>query len=363
MTRRWTVWGAAVCAWGFLGGAQAAQAYLAVRARGGLPPDGAALVAGELTRNLVWALLTPAVWLLASYTASPGVRGRRAAAVHAAGAAAFTLTQSSLLAVAAAAGLVDVGVDPGAPFAERVGMALAASMLFDLAIYAVVVGLHGALAAQRREHARELRSSQLEARLARTQLESLKTQLQPHFLFNTLNAISAMMATDVPGSRKMLTDLGDLLRLSLEPPACQEVALRDELAALDGYLAIQQARFRDRLRLEVVAAPDCMDAPVPQLVLQPLAEAALRRGLEARRAPLALRITAERAGDDLRIRVRDDGPPAAGDDDALAALGDRLDALYDGRHALRRAPADGGGTVVELRLPLAGAPTLLPLRP
>jgi hypothetical protein len=358
VSRRLTVWGAAACAWGFLGGAQAMQAYLAVRARG-LPTHAGLIVAGELTRNLIWALLTPAVWLLASYAASH-VAPRRAVALHAAGAVAFAVTQASLLAAAGAAGLVDVAGADGTPFGARVGMALAASALFDVAIYGVVVGLHGALAAQRRVHARQLRTSQLETRLARTQLESLRTRLQPHFLFNTLNAISSLMTTDVPGSRRMLTELGDLLRQSLDPPAGQEVALREELAALDGYLAIEQARFRDRLRVEVAADADCLDARLPQLVLQPLAEQALRRGLVARRAPLTLRVTARRVGEVLQLAVGDDAP-AAGDDGDLTDLRARLDALYEGRAAVARHARDGDGTVVELLIPLSGAaPTSTP---
>ena len=132
---------------------------------------------------------------------------------------------------------------------------------------------------------RELRNSQLATRLAQAQLQVLKMQIQPHFLFNTLHAISTLMHKDVESADRMIAQLSDLLRLTLESDGVQEVSLKQELEFLESYLEIEKTRFQDRLTIETKIAPETLDAQVPNLILQPLVENAVRHGIEPRSAP------------------------------------------------------------------------------
>jgi two-component system, LytTR family, sensor kinase len=142
----------------------------------------------------------------------------------------------------------------------------------NLLTYAAIVGATHALEYYRRYRERELRASRLETELAQAQLQTLKMQLHPHFLFNTLHAISALMHRDVEAADRMMSRLSDLLRLTLENAGVQEVRLKQELEFLERYLEIQQTRFADRLEIEVDVDPTTLDARVPNLILQPLQE-------------------------------------------------------------------------------------------
>src|SRR5262249_40591374 len=153
----------------------------------------------------------------------------------------------------------------------------------------------------------ELKASQLEARLAQAQLQALKMQLHPHFLFNTLHAISALMRKDVEEADRMITRLSDLLRLTLENVGAQEATLRQELEILGRYLEIEQRRFGDRLQVKMEIEPETLDARAPNLILQPLVENAIRHGIAPRSAPGLIEIRASRAGDKLELQVRDNG--------------------------------------------------------
>jgi hypothetical protein len=191
-----------------------------------------------------------------------------------------------------------------------------ASVFANATIYlAVVLALHGRLY-YRRLRAQEVEGARLAQRLAETQLTALRAQLQPHFLFNTLNAISALMHDEPDVADRMLTRLAELLRAVLEPPPGDEHALADELTVLERYLDIMSLRFGPRLSVEIAVAPDVRDARVPWLVLQPLVENALEHGAARRRGGVQVRVTAARVrtadGELLCLTVCDDGPgPAA----------------------------------------------------
>src|SRR5262249_32977164 len=152
-----------------------------------------------------------------------------------------------------------------------------------------------------------LKASQLEARLAQAQLQALKSQLHPHFFFNTLHAISSLMRKDIEAADRMLTRLSDLLRLTLENVGAQETTLRQELDFLEGYLEIEQTRCRDRLQVKIEIEPETLDARVPNLILQPLVENAVRHGVAPRAAPGRIEISARRVGGKLEMQVRDNG--------------------------------------------------------
>jgi len=222
---------------------------------------------------------------------------------------------------------------------------------------------------------REFRTSQLEIQLAKSHLQALKSQLQPHFLFNTLNSISALMLTDVSAADKMMTRLSDLLRMTLESNSTQVTTLSQELEFVNGYLEIEKVRFEDRLTVVLEIAPDTLDAQVPSLLLQPLVENAVKHGISRRPEGGEIRIAATHDDRNLYLKITDSG---LGLSDAvsfeqksfeqkkglgLRATRDRLKTLYGGAHSLdiRRLP--DSGVEVSVRIPYRSDPRLLMYEP
>ena len=222
-----------------------------------------------------------------------------------------------------------------------------------LFMWAVVAAFHG-LRIYRKYKAREVVAARLETRFAEAQNLALRMQLQPHFLFNTLNSISALVHTNPDGADEMISRLGNFLRTTLDAPHDQLVTLRRELAFIQDYLAIEQVRFQDRLRVETEIPADLMDLRVPSFILQPLVENALKHGLADRPQGVTLRLRAHRESGNLVLEIQDDGegfvPGREGV--GLANVRSRLGLLYKGRHQLEILGAAGRGTLVILRLPL-----------
>ncbi|HEX3126240.1 MAG TPA: histidine kinase [Thermoanaerobaculia bacterium] len=203
----------------------------------------------------------------------------------------------------------------------------------------------------------ELQASELQTRLVQAQLSALKGQLQPHFLFNTLNAIMVLVRQGKgPQAEEMLARLSDLLRSVLEDVEAQEVPLRRELESLQLYLSIEQVRFQDRLRVEIDVDPAVLDAAVPHLGLQPIVENAIRHGIGRRSAAGRLRIRAAKVGESLRIEVMDDGPGLAPGGVGTRGIGlantrARLRQLYGDAAELTVENGPQGGAVATLVLP------------
>lgn len=223
---------------------------------------------------------------------------------------------------------------------------------------------------------RELKGSRLEAQLVSARLDMLKMQLHPHFLFNTLNAVSALMHRDVEAADKMIAELSSFLRLSLETDDRHLVPLRHELDFLERYLAIEKIRFRDRLQVNIDIPRDCLDAMVPRLVLQPLAENAFKHGFASMSAAGRLEIAARRHFDRLELRLADDGPglgPRRSTPEregvGLGNTRARLEQLYGDDARLELRDAALGGLEVYIELPFettSRAPAdaaVAPLRP
>jgi len=234
--------------------------------------------------------------------------------------------------------------------------------------YWLLVGLDQARHNYQRFRERELRASQLEAKLAQAQLEVLKIQLHPHFLFNTLHAISTLIHKDPDAADEMVAQLSDLLRMTLASIGVQEVPLRQEMEFLQRYLDLQQMRFQDRLHVDLDVPRDLLDSQVPNQILQPLVENAIRHGVDARSERGVIAIGARATEHTLFLTVRDDGPGIDrqamadsvrdGRGIGLANTRARLRELYGPASTLQLANHPEGGTLVTLSIPLRRAAPL-----
>jgi len=238
----------------------------------------------------------------------------------------------------------------------------------DLLAYWIVIGFVYASRYYSELAAREVIAAKLEASLAEARLEVLRRQLSPHFLFNTLNAISVLaLRGDNDAVIETLSRLSDLLRFAIDETHPQTVALSEELNFLDGYLAIQQVRFDDRLKVDLKIAAQSLDALVPFMILQPIVENAIEHGISAQCEGSTITIKAEVEKDELHLSVSDSGPgfkfehrarPSRhvnGGGIGLANTRERLDQLYGARHTIKYGPSPSGGVSVAIHIPFEPA--------
>ncbi len=261
----------------------------------------------------------------------------------------FLMAVKSSLLTSLGSGQLSLAGRPGLP-----GYLLGGIELFLLPYFAIVAFLH-AVAFSNQHRDRQLKTTRLEAQLAMAHLDMLKMQLQPHFLFNTLNAISALMHRDVDAADRMISLLSDLLRFSLEKDHRHQVSLSSELEFLNRYLAIEKIRFRDRLTVDLEVDPACMAAQVPRLILQPLVENSIKHGIAMRSAAGHVGIRGRRLGDRLEIQISDDGPGLPGTElregIGLANTRARLEQIYGGDHRFELRDGDRGGVLAHLEIP------------
>lgn len=303
----------------------------------------------------LWALLTPLVLLLGRRFPVEGRRVWSSVLAHVPIAVVIALAHLFVTIVL----IREIQREPPAnTLLDSYHYMLAAYFEFDFMLYWAILGAGHLIDYHARYRAGALRAVQLEAQLAQARLQALKVQLQPHFLFNTLHAISSLMDDDVDQARRMLVRLGDLLRLTLETEGAQEVTLRQELECMELYLDIERVRFPDLLDVELLVEPDTLEAMVPNLIFQPLVENAVRYGIAPRENGGRIRITARREADMLRLQVLDDGAgtrPAASTEGhtgvGLANVRTRLSQLYGHRQEFQAFRPAGGGFAVELLLP------------
>jgi len=233
------------------------------------------------------------------------------------------------------------------------------SLSDDLFFYWTVVFLVQGWSYYQRYRDRELRTSVLETQLARAQLQALKVQLHPHFLFNTLNSVTELMHQDVHVAERVITRLSDLLRMTLENIGTQELTLRQEFEFVKGYLEIEQTRFQDRLKVTYDVAPETLDARVPNLLLQPLVENAIRHGISKSSQAGLIWLKSEKQGDRVILTVRDNGPGLKSNGHSssgsfgigLSATRARLEVLYGSNHTLNFNHLPGGGLEVRIDVP------------
>lgn len=208
---------------------------------------------------------------------------------------------------------------------------------------------------------RELHQAHLEASLAEAQLQALRLQLEPHFLFNALNTISATLYENRQAADEMIGRLGDLLRQLLKSDRSQEITLARELELLQLYTRIMEARLEDRLKLTLDVDETTQQAVVPQLLLQPLVENAIRHGMNPLTFEAEILVQARRQGDRLHLTIRDHGPGLDTPVENKSGIGlsntaSRLTKLYGNWHSFEIRNADNGGAVVEIYLPFRAAP-------
>jgi LytS/YehU family sensor histidine kinase len=245
--------------------------------------------------------------------------------------------------------------DSGLTFAAAFNRALVTTFFYNLLIYWVIISVGYAFDYYRKFNERELRTAELEKRLTEARLQALQMQLNPHFLFNTLHAISSLMHRDVEAADKMLVRLSDLLRRALESTDTQEVTLREELDFLSRYAEIEQTRFGHRLRIEMNIAPDTLEALVPNLILQPLLENAIRHGVEPHAREGKIAVNVRREGDVVRLEVQDNGGGLPNgklvEGIGLSNTRARLKQLYGAQHVFEIGNTPDGGALISATIP------------
>ena len=354
--RFWLETALIVGAWGVFGLVLANQGYMQSGLRGRRVLSLADALRPGLLEALLWVFSTFAIFWLARRF--PLERGRvlQGMAVHVVGAVVMSLARTGIWVV--------LGQNVTWIGERNFRVQFWGTSTQNFSIYALLVGIAHLGLYSRRYREREQAAERLARGLTEARLQALKMQLQPHFLFNTLNAISALIPHDAKPARRMLARLGDLLRVTLEHEETQEVTLREELAFLEPYLEIEQARLEDRLTVVMKIAPETLEARVPHLILQPLVENAIRHGIAARIEPGRVEISATRAPNDglLHLEVRDDG---RGVDRGhavrtrrgvgLTNIRSRLEQLYNGEHRFELENHAEGGVLVRITLPFRRA--------
>ena len=346
--RRYRLWLAVLACWTLLAVLFAAQT-LVYAAYAGFAVRWSRVTTTALLDWYLWAALTPAIAWLARRAPIVGPRWRRALLVHV----------PASISVATLKTGIRVAIGHLSPFLATVGFRplLIAQFHLNLIIYWVIAGLVYGVDYYRKYQERERRASQLEARLAQAQLEVLRAQLQPHFLFNTLHAISTLTRRDPDAADRMIAQLSDLLRLTLDNIGRPTVPIKDEMEFVDRYLAIQQTRFGDRLVVRQRVAPDVLDAQVPSQILQPIVENAIRHGIGPRADGGSLDIAVFGRNGEVVLRVSDDGcglPTVGAEITSGVGLTNtraRLHEMYGPASQLSLSNAAHGGLVVEIVIP------------
>jgi two-component system, LytTR family, sensor kinase len=336
------------CFWTFLGLSFASQFYI-ISAKTGQDVSWKQAVSYALADWYVFALLSiPAAHMARRFRFEAGFSARSLTA-HVVASVVFSFAYMVIRAL--------VGQwQSEAVFNDIFKLLLVKTWHYNLLTYWVIVAVSHAFDYYRKFRERELRASELERHLVQAKLRALQMQLNPHFLFNTLHSISSLMHKDVDAADRMIARLSDLLRAALAGADTQIVSLRKELDLLQLYLGIEQIRFGSRLTIEMKIAPETMNAQVPNLILQPIVENAIKHGIERRARPGCISLEAHRHNGTLELAVSDNGAGLGDKGQIKEGVGisntrARLRELYGETHRFELRPAQEGGVRVELSFP------------
>lgn len=264
------------------------------------------ILSWQMVSGYVWFALSPLIIYLANRFPFERGRWRTSIAFHIVAGVVISLLQLAVDAFI----LMRMGYPPGREFTsflEAYKFFVFINLHLSLLIYWGVIGVRSAFSYYQKYRERDMHNLQLEARLAQSRLQVLKAQLHPHFLFNTLNAISELIHRDKAAADRTITDLSDLLRMSFENLEVQEVSVKQELEFLRKYLEIEKTRFHDRLTVDMAIAPETLDAQIPNMILQPLVENAIKHGIGPRAEGGRIDISSIRNNGRLEIVVSDNG--------------------------------------------------------
>lgn len=319
---------------------------------------GWSVVVAELVYSYLWLGLTPFVAWWGRIFRIQGEHKLRSLAIHLVTSGALLFVHSALFFLAS----IPLGwYSKIGSFRDRYIFLILAFAPINVIFYWGIVVIDHAIDYYRKYQERELRASQLETQLVASKLEVLQMQLHPHFLFNTLNTISALIHESPEQADEMISQLGDLLRITLETGGVQEVPLAQELDFLNHYLAIEQTRFQDRLTITMSIEPTTLDGMVPSLILQPLVENSIRHGISVRREARSIEIRSWRNHAQLCLSVADDGPGLSNDKlppkegVGLTNTRQRLNSLYGKDYDFSLRNSRHGGLVVGLTIPFKAA--------
>lgn len=308
----------------------------------------------------VWIPATPLIFAVYRRWSLRGPTWFKAATAHVATLAGLFLMQSFTTLVA---GHATGHIPPFVTWSMNMTQLVVNLLLYDLCIYVSVVAIAYGIDYAKRYRDRDLRASQLETLLERSRVETLQAQLQPHFLFNALNAIAMLVRRDQKQEAvNVVVGFSELLRYVLDESGTMDVPLSEELRFVRRYLDIERVRLGDRLNVTIDVAPGVEQAQVPNLLLQPLVENALKHSIAVRPDGGRVQVRAERRGDVLRVSVQDDGPGLPPDfvvGDAhgvgLRNLRDRLAAFFGAKGTLSITNAASGGVLAVVEIPYAVA--------
>jgi hypothetical protein len=322
------------------------QAYLAYKSSSGTAHVGA-LLRFSFSEWYVWALLAPIVIWLARKLPIGGDHRKLNLVAHLGASCAITVAHWLLN-----------NLSLHYLLKRPASLSLVYVFHSNLITYWIIVGATCGYDYYVRYRRGELRAAQLSEQLAQTQLQALRAQFHPHFLFNTLNAISTLVHRDPEAADRMIARLSDLLRIILEEVGVQRAPVAKELEFLERYLEIEQARFGDRLSVKFQIAPETLSAYMPYLVLQPIVENSIRHGIAPRARAGTIEIRATRERDLLVLEVRDNGVGISEGSHLLQRKGTglsniqkRLESLYGGNCRLELKNSSAGGVEVKLAIP------------
>jgi two-component system LytT family sensor kinase len=359
---RWTIFALILGCWTLVALFFSSRSYTADVYRGGEANWWQSLFVWTIVFYL-WAALTPLVLYLAKRFPLEGARLWRSLATHLVASCGIVLFYILLITFIGPHAWWPEGLHH--TFPQKYHKFFVLQFQTELSNYWSIIGVSVAVSYYRKYQERKLRAAQLELKaaqlessLTQAQLDALRMQLHPHFLFNTLNTISVLMRNDAEMANHVLVRLSELLRMTLDNVGKHEVPLREELEFLDLYLEIERTRFQDRLSVRTDIDPAVLDAMVPTLILQPLVENAIRHGIAPYVRRGLIEVSARRLDGQVELQVRDTGPglsnfggTAAAQGIGLANTRSRLEQLYRGEHEFTLGDAMGGGLLVTIRLP------------